>query len=81
MKHIEIFGDWYHVDSIIFVSKLMQKTNFTINGPKKPFYFFYLTRKTSGDSLEVKIDYNFGLSNEQVKDLHLRIINFIKSQK
>jgi len=81
MKHIELFVNWYYVDAIIFVSELRQTKHFTLSGPSDPFYFFYLSTNTQGQTLERKINSNGELTNEEVNSLHSKIINFIKSQK
>lgn len=81
MKHIELFGDWYHIDTIMEVSNPIKMHKKLLSGECLPYWAFWVTLNISGLKKELSWKSGFELSEKEVKDIHSKIIEFLKSQK
>ena len=81
MKHIELFGNWYHVDAIIEVSKPEKREQNLLNGESLPYWVFWVILNISGEKHELSWNSKYQFSEEEVKNIHFKIIEFLKSQK
>lgn len=80
MKHIELFGNWYHIDTIMEVSGISEYQYDKINGDVI-FYFDFSIVLNVFEKERIEFNRNFSLSEKEVKDIHSKIIEFLKSQK